>query len=65
MMPDSPEFLALVKSCITQRNEGFLDAVLARAREIMASDHFADDVCLVGVEVQRLGEEQMGGSFTD
>jgi sigma-B regulation protein RsbU (phosphoserine phosphatase) len=65
MMPDSPEFLGLVKSCITQRNEGFLDAVLERAREIMASDHFADDVCLVGVEIQRLGEEPMGGSFTD
>jgi serine phosphatase RsbU (regulator of sigma subunit) len=33
---------------------GFLDAVLAQARQFSGLDHFLDDVCLVGIEVERL-----------
>jgi len=54
LMPDDPTFLSLVQSCATQRGEAFLDAVLDQARKVADGASFADDVCLVGIEIDRL-----------
>jgi len=52
---DDPRFLALVQNCARQHGEAFLDAVLTQARQFSGQEHFQDDVCLVSIEVQRLG----------
>jgi len=52
---DDPRFLALVQNCARQHGEAFLDAVLTQARQFSGQDHFLDDVCLVSIEVERLG----------
>jgi len=54
MTPDDPQFLRLVQNCSRQRGEAFLDALLTQARQLSGQDHFLDDVCLVGVEIERL-----------
>jgi phosphoserine phosphatase RsbU/P len=54
LMPDDPLFLSLVQSCSRQRGEAFLDALLTQARQFAGQEKFRDDVCLVGVEVERL-----------
>lgn len=54
LMPDDPLFLTMVKSCARHHREAFLDAVLAQARQFSGQEEFYDDVCLVGVEVERL-----------
>ncbi len=54
LTPDDPEFLRLIQNCSRQRGEAFLDALLTQARQFSGQDHFLDDVCLVGIEVERL-----------
>jgi sigma-B regulation protein RsbU (phosphoserine phosphatase) len=51
---DDPRFLRLIQNCSRQRGEAFLDALLTQARQFSGQDHFLDDVCLVGIEVERL-----------
>ena len=55
LMPDDPRFLSLVQSCSHEHRGAFLDAVLAQARQFSGQEEFVDDVCLVGIEVERLG----------
>jgi phosphoserine phosphatase RsbU/P len=52
--PDHPQFLQLIQNCARQRGEAFLDALLDQARQFSGRDRFLDDVCLVGVEIDRL-----------
>jgi sigma-B regulation protein RsbU (phosphoserine phosphatase) len=54
LLPDDPRFLALVQNCSRQHGEAFLDALLNHARQFAGQENFRDDVCLVGVEVERL-----------
>lgn len=54
LMPDDPQFLSIIQDCSAQEGEAFLDAVLARARQFSGQEEFVDDVCLVGIEVERL-----------
>jgi sigma-B regulation protein RsbU (phosphoserine phosphatase) len=54
LAPDDPQFLRLVQNCSRQHGEALLDALMTQAREFSGLDHFLDDVCLVGVEVNRL-----------
>jgi len=54
LSPDDPEFLRLVQNCASQSGETFLDALLAQARQFSGQDNFRDDVCLVGIEIDRL-----------
>jgi len=58
LMPDDPRFLSLVRNCSHQYGEAFLDALLAQAREFSGQDKFLDDVCLVGIEIERCMEGQ-------
>ncbi len=52
---DDPRFLNLIRNCARQKGEAFLDAVLTQARQFSGQDRFLDDVCLVSIEVERLG----------
>jgi len=54
MAPDDPQFLRLVQNCSRQRGEALLDALMTQAREFSGLVRFLDDVCLVGVEINRL-----------
>jgi sigma-B regulation protein RsbU (phosphoserine phosphatase) len=54
LAPDDPRFLRLIQNCARQRGEAFLDTLLTQARQFSGEDHFQDDVCLVGIEVERL-----------
>jgi sigma-B regulation protein RsbU (phosphoserine phosphatase) len=54
MLPDDPKFIGLVEKCTGQHGEAFLDALLAQARQFAGQNEFQDDVCLVGIEVERL-----------
>jgi len=54
LAPDDPRFLSLVQSCSQKRRGAFLDAVLAQARQFSGQEKFVDDVCIVGVEIERL-----------
>jgi sigma-B regulation protein RsbU (phosphoserine phosphatase) len=54
MSPDDPEFLRLVQNSARQRGEAFLDALLSQARQFAGQENFHDDVCLVGIEIERL-----------
>jgi sigma-B regulation protein RsbU (phosphoserine phosphatase) len=54
LTPDDPMFLDLIASCASQRGEAFLDAILSQAKKISGSETFADDVCLIGIEISRL-----------
>jgi sigma-B regulation protein RsbU (phosphoserine phosphatase) len=54
---DDPEFIAILQECSKQRGEACLDAILSRIREFSGRETFADDVCLVGVEIERLVEQ--------
>jgi sigma-B regulation protein RsbU (phosphoserine phosphatase) len=55
--PEDPRFLDLVQSCSSQQGEAFLDAVLTAARKFSGHDDFEDDVCLVGIDIMRLGDQ--------
>ncbi len=55
LSPDDPRFLALVQNCARQTGDAFLDALLTQARQFSGQDRFLDDVCLVSIEVERLG----------
>ena len=54
LTPDDPQFLDLIQECAQQHGEAFLDAVLAQTRQFSGQEHFLDDVCLVGIEIERL-----------
>jgi len=54
LMPDDPRFLSLVQSCSRQYRGAFLDAVLAQARQFSGQEEFVDDVCVLGIEIERL-----------
>jgi sigma-B regulation protein RsbU (phosphoserine phosphatase) len=56
LTPDDPQFLALVQNCARQRGEAFLDALLTQTRQFSGYDHFLDDVCLVGIDIDHLVE---------
>jgi sigma-B regulation protein RsbU (phosphoserine phosphatase) len=56
LTPDDPRFLALIQNCARQHGEAFLDALLTQARQFSGQDDFRDDVCLVGIEIERLTE---------
>jgi sigma-B regulation protein RsbU (phosphoserine phosphatase) len=51
---DDPRFLRLIQNFSRQHGEAFLDALLTQARQFAGTDNFRDDVCLVGVEIERL-----------
>ena len=54
LTPDDPRFQRLVQDCSRQKGEALLDALLSQARQFADRDSFLDDVCLVGIEVERL-----------
>jgi sigma-B regulation protein RsbU (phosphoserine phosphatase) len=54
---DDPKFIGMVKSCARQHGEAFLDALLNHMKQFSGQDHFLDDVCLVGIEVERFVEQ--------
>ena len=54
---NDPKFIALLQNCAPLRGEAFLDALLTNIRQISGQESFADDVCLVGIEVERLVEQ--------
>jgi len=56
LTPDDPKFLSLIQNCARQQGEAFLDAVLTQALQFSGQDHFLDDVCLVGIEIERVGD---------
>jgi sigma-B regulation protein RsbU (phosphoserine phosphatase) len=57
LSPDDAQFTRMIRACGSQRGEAFLDGLLAQAREYSGRENFADDVCLVGVEIERLIEQ--------
>ena len=54
LQPDDSRFQQLIQNCARQTGEAFLDAVLEQARQFSGQEKFFDDVCLVGIEVERL-----------
>ena len=54
LTPNDPRFIRLIQNCAPQHGEAVLDALLAQAQQLSGRDKFADDVCLVGVEIERL-----------
>ncbi len=54
LTPDDPRFLRLVQDCSRQKGEALLDGLLSRARQFANRERFLDDVCLVGIEIERL-----------
>ena len=54
LAPDDPRFLRLVQDCSRQHGEALLDALLSQAKQFASLERFLDDVCLVGVEIERL-----------
>ncbi len=57
LSPDDPKFLQLAQECSPLHGAAFLDALLAKARAYSGQEKFADDVCLVGLEIERLVEQ--------
>ena len=39
---------------LLRRGEALLDALLTQARQYSGQENFRDDVCLVGIEIERL-----------
>jgi sigma-B regulation protein RsbU (phosphoserine phosphatase) len=54
LKPDDPRFLRLVQNCSLNRGEAFLDGLLSQARQFSGQERFRDDVCLVGIEVEKI-----------
>ena len=54
LTPDDPAFIRLIQNCARQHGEAFLDALLTQARQLSGAENFQDDVCLVGIEIERL-----------
>ena len=57
LSPDDPKFLEIVQECSPKHGAALLDALLAKARAYSGRENFADDVCLVGLEIERLVEQ--------
>ena len=58
LSPEDPQFIGLIQNCARQHGEAFLDTLLAQVRQFSGRERFSDDVCLVGVEIERLLETQ-------
>ncbi len=54
LTPDDPQFLRLVQDCSRQKGAALLDTLLAQARQFADRETFLDDVCLVGIEIEKL-----------
>jgi sigma-B regulation protein RsbU (phosphoserine phosphatase) len=54
---DDPHFINLLQNCSRLRGEECLDAILSQTRQFSGQETFADDVCLVGIEIERLVEQ--------
>ena len=54
LAPNDPRFIRLIQNCAPQHGEAVLDALLAQAQQLSGREKFADDVCLVGIEIERL-----------
>ncbi len=54
LTPDDPRFPAPRAGVFRQRGEALLDALLSQARHFANRERFLDDVCLVGIEIERL-----------
>ena len=57
LSPDDPKFLQIAQECSQRHGAAFLDALLAKARDYSGHEDFDDDVCLVGLEIERLVEQ--------
>jgi sigma-B regulation protein RsbU (phosphoserine phosphatase) len=57
LSPDDPKFLQIARECSQLHGAAFLDALLDKARAFSGREKFADDVCLVGLEIERLVEQ--------
>jgi sigma-B regulation protein RsbU (phosphoserine phosphatase) len=57
MTCDDPKFIGLVQNCSRQRGEAFLDALLSQVQQFSGLNRFLDDVCLVGVDIERFVEQ--------
>jgi sigma-B regulation protein RsbU (phosphoserine phosphatase) len=57
LSPDDPKFLQIAQDCSAHHGAAFLDTLLAKARAYSGQEKFADDVCLVGLEIERLVEQ--------
>jgi len=57
LSPGDPKFLQIARECGSQRGAAVLDGVLAQARAYSGQENFADDVCLVGLEIERFVEQ--------
>jgi sigma-B regulation protein RsbU (phosphoserine phosphatase) len=57
LSPDDPRFLQIAQECSPLHSGAFLDALLAKARAYSGQENFFDDVCLVGLEIERLVEQ--------
>jgi sigma-B regulation protein RsbU (phosphoserine phosphatase) len=57
LTPDDPQFIGLVQNCARQRGEACLDALLSQVKQFTGKDRFLDDVCLVGIEIDRFIEQ--------
>jgi len=59
LTPEDPRFLSLVQNCSKQHRGAFLDAILAQARQFSGQKEFVDDVCILGIEVERLLDQAL------
>jgi sigma-B regulation protein RsbU (phosphoserine phosphatase) len=57
LSPDDPKFIQIAQDCNPHHGSAYLDALLARARAYSGHEAFSDDVCLVGLEIERLVEQ--------
>jgi sigma-B regulation protein RsbU (phosphoserine phosphatase) len=51
---EDSRFLELIQSGAREHGEAFLDAILKQFRKFSGKEEFSDDVCLVGIEVERV-----------
>jgi sigma-B regulation protein RsbU (phosphoserine phosphatase) len=54
LAPDDIRFLSLIQNNASLHGEELLDAIVSQARDFSTEHRFLDDVCLVGVEIDRL-----------
>jgi phosphoserine phosphatase RsbU/P len=57
LSPSDPKFIEIAQECSSRHGAAFLELLLAKAREYAGQENFADDVCLVGLELERLVEQ--------
>jgi serine phosphatase RsbU (regulator of sigma subunit) len=57
LVADDPLFIGLLQNCARHKGEAFLDGLLTQLRQFSGRETFADDVCVVGIEVERIVEQ--------